>query len=388
MELKCFYLCHSCIKDKYLHHLFSQSQTSIETCAICVVKKSVVNVSDNENFRNFSRFLIRYHYPEYDYNPHVGGDDLPRPFYNENPILSHNFIGFETSDRKEEIDDFLHELFDLHNYKNPIELYCGHYEGTRLLFTTPIKEEKSKLWESYKSHLKDKNYFLIEDDAKKNIGEILGEFKTVVLAKQLYWRSRIGFTEIAKFITITAVKLKTAYTHSDIGAPPAMKATPGRANRQGVSFLYLASDKHTALGEVRPHPGHYVSIGKFESLKDLTMADLRFVDLSKFYNDPKKLETFKLLRDLGDELGLAVLPEEKQNYLITQFISDIIRQLGFDGILFNSSVSNGHNLVIFDPNDFRYLDNDGELVRIVTVDYRYKTTEYHIDGFLEKAIEK
>lgn len=388
MQPKCFYLCQSCIKDKFLKNFFLQQQLITQKCSICLQSKQVVNVSENKQFQEFARFLIRYHFPEYEYNHHFGGDDLPHLFYSENPIISHDFADPKNDSRDPEIEDFLYDLFDLHNFDNEVELYAGNYEGTRMLFPNPIKEEKSKLWEKYKQHLKRHNYFLIEDEARKALNEILEQFKIVFRAGLFYWRARIGYKEVSKTITITAVKLKTAYTNESIGAPPAIKATAGRANRQGVSFLYLASDKETALGEVRPHPGHYVSLGRFKSLKDLTLADLRFVDLAKFYKDEKTLETFKLIRDLGDELSLAILPEEKENYLITQFISDIIRQLGFDGILFNSSVSNGHNLVVFNSDNFEYVDESGELVKILTVEFKYKLTEYHIDGFLEKAIEK
>jgi hypothetical protein len=45
-------------------------------------------------------------------------------------------------------------------------------------------------------------------------------------------------------------------------------------------------------------------------------------------------------------------------------------------------------MVIFDASHFQYVENDGELVKIVTIDYKFNRTEYHIDGFLEKAIEK
>jgi hypothetical protein len=345
-------------------------------------------VSTNKPLQEFARFLIRYHYPEYEYNHHFGGDDLPKQFFSDNPILSHHYIQANDPNRDPEPEDFLHDLFDLDNVHSPIELYCGHYKGTRLLFATPIKEEKSKLWDKYKQHIKTKNYFLIEEDAMKALDKIFNQFKIELPEGLFYYRARIGYKEIEKEITISSVKLKVPYTNSEIGAPPPLKATPGRANRQGVSFLYLASDKGTAIGEVRPHPGHYVSLGKFKGVQNLVLADLRFIDLSKFYHDKNALETFKLLRDLGDELSLAILPEEKENYLITQFISEIIRRLGLDGILFNSSVSDGHNLVVFNSDKFEYVDSDSELVKIMNVDFKYKLTEYHIDGFLEKAIEK
>lgn len=152
--------------------------------------------------------------------------------------------------------------------------------------------------------------------------------------------------------------------------------------------MYLASDSKTAFGEVRPHPGHYVSYGEFTSNKELIVADLRFIDLMKFYRDNKKLALFKLLKDLSEELSIPILPEEQENYLVTQFISDVIRQLGFDGILFKSSVSSGHNFVAFNTDNFVFKVGSSKLIKITSVEFGFKATEYHIDNFLERAIEK
>jgi hypothetical protein len=56
--------------------------------------------------------------------------------------------------------------------------------------------------------------------------------------------------------------------------PPPPKATAGRLNGKGVSFLYLASDEKTAAAEIRPDPGIAFSIDAFRSLKGLRLIDL------------------------------------------------------------------------------------------------------------------
>ena len=42
------------------------------------------------------------------------------------------------------------------------------------------------------------------------------------------------------------------------------RATDGRANPRGIPCLYLATTKETAMSEVRPWIGSYVSAGQFE----------------------------------------------------------------------------------------------------------------------------
>jgi RES domain-containing protein len=81
---------------------------------------------------------------------------------------------------------------------------------------------------------------------------------------------------------------------NEIGAPPPTIATPGRLNRSGVSFLYLSTDETTAAAEVRPHPGHRVSIAAFRSLKEIRLADFGAIDVADFSASDATLALFHL----------------------------------------------------------------------------------------------
>ncbi len=385
-ETKTFYLCAECSKDIYLKNYVKVNAKSKASCTICLNEVRTLNISVDTEIVDFCRFLIRYHFPEYDYNTHWGGDDLPQQFYSDNPIISHQFADLDNRDI--EVEEFLYELFDINNYDSKIDLYYGHDESGRGLFPEAIKNEKSNTWRAYKTELRNKNFFLLEDEAKKTFSKLLDDLTIKLNSGENYFRARIGYKEKKEEVGISSVTIKVPFSNDELSSPPVLKAKAGRANRQGVAFLYLASDSKTALGEIRPHPGHYVSIGEFTSKKKLTVADLRFIDLMKFYRDDKKLQLFKLLKDLSEELSIPILPEEQENYLVTQFISDVIRQLGFDGILFNSSVSSGHNLVAFNADNFVFKTGSSNLIKIISVEFGYKATEYHIDSFLERAIEK
>ena len=381
------YLCLECIKDKYLKNYVLIRYDSIETCSICQNKSRGININ-NQNLNDFCRFLIRYHYPEYEYNSHFGGDNLPSQFYKENPIISHLYN--DNDARLEEIEDFLFLLFDLHNDNSEIDLYYGHYNGERFLWPNAIKNEKSKIWEQYTKELQEVNYYELEEHAKETFEKILDGLRHTLAIDMVFHRARIGY-EIKKESTnlgTNTIDIKIPFKGQQISSPPILRANPGRANRQGVSFLYLASTEETALGEVRPHPGHYVSVSKFNSIVKLHVADLRLIDLEKYYKSEDLLESFKLLRDLSDELSIPILPEEKQNYIVTQFITDIVRQLGFDAILYNSSVTNGYNVVAFDPRKFSNESQDSTLIKISSVSFTYKQIEYEIDNWMKNLTEK
>ncbi len=132
-----------------------------------------------------------------------------------------------------------------------------------------------------------------------------------------------------------------------IGAPPPAKATPGRLNRDGVSFLYLATDEVTAVAEVRPHPGHRVSIGTFRSLRDIRIADFGAIDIADFSSSDARLDIFHFGLTISREISLPITPEDRHKYTVTQLLADIIRRQGYEGIRFPSSVAAGSNVCIF-----------------------------------------
>lgn len=381
------FLCSDCAKDEYLKRYVTKEAKSKNTCEICQVKKKSLNISNDAKIRNFCAFLIRYHFAEQDYNTHWGGEYPPHQFYSENPIISHSFANFEG--RELEIEEFLYELFELNSDKTNELIFAGHdNDGMRHLYPEPLSEEKSKTWYRYKGELQKRNYFLLEDEAKFELKYLLASLESTIRKGTSFFRARIGYKTEEKEVDTFPVRVKVPYEGKEISSPPPQKTKGGRANRHGVSYLYLASKIETALGEVRPHPGHYVSIANFENTVSLRFVDLRFVDLMKYYDDPKKLEAFRILNDLSNELSIPVLPEEQENYLVTQFISDVVRQLNYDGIIYKSSVSEGYNLVVFTPETCSYQKSSSELFKISSLSFNYKRIGYNIDGFLGVAKEK
>lgn len=379
-----FCICSDCAKDEFLKDYINKKANKNDVCTICLENKKSINLSSDSLFTSFSRYLIRYHYPEYEYNPHWGGEDLPSPFFEHNPIVSHNFV--ERPDKEIIMEDFFYTMFDLWVDNSEIDLYYGHDEGGRGLFPNSIKEEKSLTWMNYKKQLQTTNFYLLEEKAKNTFEKLIEKLSKEIKIGAVYSRARIGYKEIIQEKNFS--KMKVAYSENELSSPPIFKSKAGRANRQGVSYLYLASNSETAIGEVRPHPGHYVSIGKFENNENLKVLDLRFINLIEYFKNPKEFEIFKFLRDISEELSIPILPDEKENYLVTQFISDIIRQIGFDGIMFKSSISDGHNLVAFNSEKFNFINKSQKLIKITKAQFLHRPVEYDLDFFMEIAREK
>jgi hypothetical protein len=139
-----------------------------------------------------------------------------------------------------------------------------------------------------------------------------------------------------------------------MGMPDKLRASNGRANPRGIPYLYTASDERTAIAEVRPHKGDIVSVATFELKKSLKFADLRHpkMTISPFEieeDDLRRLyQVMPLLIHLGEELARPVLPREADlEYLASQYLCEFVKDVGFDGVIYKSSLEDGDNYAIF-----------------------------------------
>jgi len=159
---------------------------------------------------------------------------------------------------------------------------------------------------------------------------------------------------------------------SMMGAPPSNKASAGRANPDGISCLYLASDVETALNEVRASVHDIVSVGQFEALSDFDVVDLKVIDrLSPFIEIDKTEHAINkphLIR-IANEIAKPLRRNDSPlDYLPTQYISDYIKSEGFNGIEYKSTMTDcGYNIAVFNQ----------ELFHCVAVDrYRINGVKY------------
>lgn len=139
------------------------------------------------------------------------------------------------------------------------------------------------------------------------------------------------------------------YDSQGSDAPPSHLATAGRANSKMISYLYVASDEKTALYEVRPSIGQEVSIATIIIRKNLRIFDFCTSAIPETF-DFKEVEKYFMLQKLSS-LFAEVNYGSEEEYLPTQYICDYIRELGFDGIRFSSSLNPaGKAVVLFDTN--------------------------------------
>ena len=156
---------------------------------------------------------------------------------------------------------------------------------------------------------------------------------------------------------------------SDLGMPPAEKATAGRVNPHGIPCLYLTEQPDTTIYELRATFGDKISVGKFEVLKDLNVIDFNYRPLLTNSIDNDSLEDdikeFLLKQQIGADLSKPMRRYDNKEieYVPTQYICEFIKILGADGIRYNSAVHhNGRNLVLFKSDKVRCVSVDVKTV--------------------------
>ena len=136
----------------------------------------------------------------------------------------------------------------------------------------------------------------------------------------------------------------------------------GRLNPNFVSYLYMALNKYTALAEVRPPIESLVSIADIQVDEELLIVDLTEVAT---FGDRVTDFFHKISQTISSVFSrLAANPSD---YIITQCISEYIRRLGYDGVMFNSSLHpSGINITVFNYNKCRPVSSELYRVRDLT----------------------
>ena len=204
-------------------------------------------------------------------------------------------------------------------------------------------------WVSYAAFARSvtrKSRYVFEDHVEQFLDAVLAtchDRRLELPSKTVLWRAQLGHAW--RFEEKAEGEIPTPFP------PERMKPIPnsgreGRVNPKGIPCLYLATDKETAMAEVRPWMGSYVSAGQFMTLKDRTLVNC---SVGRDYEPdiPKREKT------VWDEIDLAfsepINPDDSSaNYVPTQILAEAFRSKGYDGIAYKSALGKGLNIALFD----------------------------------------
>lgn len=205
-------------------------------------------------------------------------------------------------------------------------------------------------WEDFVTEIKEKNRFHTNIINKRVLDTILSATCKQYRAGSTFYRARIWND-------------RYGFDKDHMGAPPASKATAGRANPEGISCLYLADSVDTTLHETRAGVYDYATVAQFRLLQDIEVVNLAAIDkISPFQEIDCSLLAINLphLRKIGYEISKPLRRHDSPlDYLPTQYISDYIKSAGFAGIEYKSTMcKKGVNFAIFDETLFECIETE------------------------------
>lgn len=163
------------------------------------------------------------------------------------------------------------------------------------------------------------------------------------------------------------------------------KAWEGRVNPKGIPYLYLSSDEKTAISEIRPWIGSYVTVAEFETCKSLKLVDCSRCEIDPLVMAASDLDMlFKCKQPAPDETRQIVWrwidlafsdPVDRDDstagYIPTQIIAELFRVNGFDGVKYRSLFNGGTNLALFDTESAEQV-GEGKVVQVTKIDLYFQ----------------
>lgn len=166
-----------------------------------------------------------------------------------------------------------------------------------------------------------------------------------------FWRAQIGYA--LRHIDEIDDLVPSAFLPERM-KPQNDRAMEGRANPKGIPMLYLCTNKEAAMSEVRPWLGSLISLGYFETQRDLLLVDCtRRTGQTPpvVFGDPGRESWDSVVwSDIDRAFTMPVTrSDDTGDYVATQILVELFRDEGFDGIAYRSAFGErSTNLALFD----------------------------------------
>lgn len=222
-----------------------------------------------------------------------------------------------------------------------------------------------KSWRSYlifKNAVDTKQRYILDDESKNFLNSIIetcADRERSLKTGNIVWRAQNGHS-LRPYYQYDSETDENIYV-DDFPTPfPKERMKPlldsaaeGRANSKGIPYLYVATEKETAMSEVRPWLGAILSVGRLRLKRDLRVLDFSVEQGKKshfYFEEPSAEEIMSAVwSDIDNAFSKPTKASDlKSEYAPTQIISEFIKSKGYDGIAYKSALAEGHNICLFD----------------------------------------
>lgn len=207
--------------------------------------------------------------------------------------------------------------------------------------------------------------------------------QATIPAGQRFWRAQLGHDWRPMSDNIDD-GVPCAYS-KDRMKPLPDKAWDGRANPRGIPCLYLATSKETAMSEVRPWIGSYVSVGQFRTCRDLSVIDCarHHGGVPLYLGEPDEPEPEDRTDIVWKHIDLAFAEpmtrsDDNADYAPTQILAELFKRADFGGLVYRSNFGAGSNLALFNINDADLINCGLYKVEKMQASFRQTDQFYHV----------
>ncbi len=343
--------CQNCFIDKELKRIIA-SQPEKGRCPICGCDNTPLYDTDTDQTiqQGFENLLDIYTFKE----------DLPVSFpEDEIHSLADDLIDnwnifappLSSSNKHKILSSILKERIKKDN--NLLNRNVGIVQkyDDRYIFEYSIL--RSGKWEDFVDSIKKENRFHNSTINLKMLGSFCSHLVTMYKSGKEFYRGRISEN-------LCGIDIK------DMSAPPPRNARPGRANAEGISRLYLASDERTAIHEIRAGAFDYITIGKFIAKQNVSVVNFRLINQISPFDDSINPLIFAINKNCLEKIDKEMAKVLRQgdshiDYIPTQYIADYLNSREFNnelpvscnGVEYKSTMNPaGYNLSIFDKELF------------------------------------
>lgn len=222
----------------------------------------------------------------------------------------------------------------------------------------------SDLWESFCREVRYNHRFFPSHPVLDILTSVVADCEMMISPGSIFYRARIidndaarnehmiakcygpdSTEEDGRFYFSKANKFRGLSKEGSYVPSNPDKIMDARSNAKFIRFLYIAESPTTAVFEVRPLLSNAVNVAGIEVKETLKIANIA-VDINM---DPKTDKTLEQWILSFIQSAFSIPTNNPDDYIPSQIIAEYIRNLGYDGIRYSSSLHRGgYNLTVFD----------------------------------------
>ncbi|ATC37784.1 RES family NAD+ phosphorylase [Elizabethkingia anophelis] len=355
-------ICSHCVTEPYLNQCILE-EGKMNKCSFC---KNEGRTFDLEKITRMVKSTLKRHFERTASEPTDRENliqNLLKEEWERKGEKLQNIIEDQFRIRYEAAQEIADDLIESENHLNDYDSGENFDDEPHYIEKEITDGQWSSEWDQFTNILKTESRFF-NQKLESFLASIFENLNSIITSNSQSVLTKIGPNKEIKSLYRARVfqsrdKLLHALEKPEIhlGPPPSEYASDGRMNARGISVFYGATDKETAIAEVRPPTNSTVAVAKFNLVRTLQLLDLRNLEktterisiFSPQYQE--KMEKAKFLSKLSSMLTRPIMPDDEVfEYLPTQAIADYLSSqtnIDIDGIIFPSVQGEGTNIVLF-----------------------------------------